>query len=783
MEQSVNSINSDLHLVQETYAVELPEVRTPITVLGLGASSSTPTKVINEEPQSTPTRNTPVVGMTFDSVEAFEELYKAYNSSNGFYARKRTSRGDKYLRWVCRKAGFNSVKCKQVDVDGKKRRKTASVRVGCQHAISLKFEPKIGKWIILSFTPEHNHSIVTPNKAHSTPNGEVVDESDQLMIEMFKDHGTTIGKVATFGKGSSQRNCYNHMKDKILDIDDAQGVLEYCTHQSKLDPGFFYRVQIDDESKMSNFFWVDARSRMAYKVFGDAIVFETIYHTYKCEMLLALFIGVDNHKRNILFGCALIMDKQQETFEWLFRTWLKAMEEKEPVSMITNQDSVVCNAVKVVFPNVRHRLCIWHILKNFPENLPVVDNKYKEFKRELKVLIQTSLSRAHYDEQWLEMINKYGLQGNEWLQNLFHIREEWVPVFTVDTFFAGMQASQLVKTVNSLFSSKMNWGSSLLEFIQEYDILMEHLYEMMRHEDYESRHKNRSCDRNSFLEEHAAEVYTRNMYREFYSELVQVDRYKYVKVKDYVGPGEEYIVRHVTNPKECYVVVIDMQSLDEGIVNTVSCSCGLFLWNGILCRHILKLFNCKNILRIPEAYILHRWCKDASQPLDVFIYPNADEKSKVMKRVLNLNHYAEKIASLASRDEVTYHLATTMYQDGIHKIESFMHARENDLDGDGAEASGVSSNPTLPEPERTRCSLQVLLNPYVSKTKGRKEKNKWWKSSLHEVAMSGQQKCGICQDAGHNATTCKKRKAEDTTPLDQMREENVLVTNIGSADS
>ena len=38
---------------------------------------------------------------------------------------------------------------------------------------------------------------------------------------------------------------------------------------------------------------------------------------------------------------------------------------------------------------------------------------------------------------------------------------------------------------------------------------------------------------------------------------------------------------------------------------------------GILCRHILTTFQAKNILQIPNQYILHRWTKEANIYMEV----------------------------------------------------------------------------------------------------------------------------------------------------------------------
>ena len=50
--------------------------------------------------------------------------------------------------------------------------------------------------------------------------------------------------------------------------------------QQAQNSNFFYAIQCDDVGHMVNFFfWVDARSRMAYQYFGDVVIFDT--HTYK----------------------------------------------------------------------------------------------------------------------------------------------------------------------------------------------------------------------------------------------------------------------------------------------------------------------------------------------------------------------------------------------------------------------------------------------------------------------------------------------------------------------
>ncbi|KAK6794317.1 hypothetical protein RDI58_007770 [Solanum bulbocastanum] len=77
---------------------------------------------------------------------------------------------------------------------------------------------------------------------------------------------------------------------------------------------------MDVNGHLANCFWVDARSRIAYKNSGEVVVFDPTYLTKKYKMPFVPFTGVNNHHQSILFGCALLWDETQDTFEWLLHT-------------------------------------------------------------------------------------------------------------------------------------------------------------------------------------------------------------------------------------------------------------------------------------------------------------------------------------------------------------------------------------------------------------------------------------------------------------------------------
>ena len=76
---------------------------------------------------------------------------------------------------------------------------------------------------------------------------------------------------------------------------DIEATMAYFDEKAKEDPGFFYRIRLDDEDRVRNMYWVDGAARRAYKHFRDCISFDATYLTNMYKMPGAPFIGINNH--------------------------------------------------------------------------------------------------------------------------------------------------------------------------------------------------------------------------------------------------------------------------------------------------------------------------------------------------------------------------------------------------------------------------------------------------------------------------------------------------------
>ena len=132
-----------------------------------------------------------------------------------------------------------------------------------------------------------------------------------------------------------------------LNFRGMDATLEYFQKLQAESPCFFYAVMTDSGNAVRGLFWVDGRTRELYKTLRDCIFFDTTFCTNRYDMPFAPFVGINNHLRSILLGCALLPDETTETFVWVLQALKEAM---------TDQDKAMKAAIEQVFPNATQML-------------------------------------------------------------------------------------------------------------------------------------------------------------------------------------------------------------------------------------------------------------------------------------------------------------------------------------------------------------------------------------------------------------------------------------------
>ncbi|XP_073153673.1 protein FAR-RED IMPAIRED RESPONSE 1-like [Henckelia pumila] len=246
-------------------------------------------------------------------------------------------------------------------------------------------------------------------------------------------------------------------------------------------PGFFFSLDLDDDGRLKNVFCADNRSRKAYKEFGDVVTFDTTYLTNKYDMPFALFIDT-------------------------------------PQGIITDQDKAMQNAIEIVFPNTKHRWCLWHILKRLPEKFGYHSQK-ASILWSVHEFVYESQSADEYEQGWFSMLDMYELQYNDWLIELFRERSRLVPCFLITSFWAGMSTTQRIESMNGFFDGYVPSKTTLKQFVEQYEQALRSKVE----KEFQARFKSFSqvvpCVTRFDMERQFQTDYTIVKFKEFQQEL------------------------------------------------------------------------------------------------------------------------------------------------------------------------------------------------------------------------------------------------------------------------
>ncbi|XP_044972140.1 protein FAR1-RELATED SEQUENCE 5-like [Hordeum vulgare subsp. vulgare] len=241
----------------------------------------------------------PEIGREFDSLAEAFEFYNLYSWEIGFgirYGQSRTNaqKSRTVQDIVCGCAGRP------------KKENTNSVACNCQALIRLHRTNDNG-WYIHDFRSEHNHHLSSScgEKLH-WPSHRNIDTNTKDIVKHLMSNNIGLTKVfcviasffgsmenVPFNKRSLKYMC-TRMNQETAD-DDIRKTIDLFSELKKNDPMFSDSVLVDSDSKIQALMWTNGKSRYQYKMFGDAITFDTTYRTNQYDMPFGLFVGVNHH--------------------------------------------------------------------------------------------------------------------------------------------------------------------------------------------------------------------------------------------------------------------------------------------------------------------------------------------------------------------------------------------------------------------------------------------------------------------------------------------------------
>ncbi|XP_059456881.1 protein FAR1-RELATED SEQUENCE 6-like isoform X2 [Corylus avellana] len=531
----------------------------------------------------------PKYGMRFSSEQELSLYYKQYAWQAGFGVihkgiKKKLGGSAKFLTLACTRYGKTKTKASNIG------KPNPTKKTGCKAKINAQLVD--GAWFLTAVEVDHNHALC-PFTMRKKFNSIVVEPEWHWHFSFIKEDDHSFidnARHLRLGKG------------------DVKVFWDYFTRMREMNEGFYAVMDWDDESRLRNLFWADARSRAAYEYFGDVIMVDMAYLTNRYGMPFVSFVGVNHHGQSILLGAGLLSSKDKETFVWLFETWLTCMNGRAPSAIITDQDRAMKSAISRVFPGARHRFCLWHIMRKLSKKLGSHAQYTCGLKNAIETCLYDSQTCADFDESWESLLESYNLQDNAWLRGLYSERTHWVPAYVKDTFWAGMSTTQQSESINAFFDSDVHSASTLKEFFDQFDNTLRRKVLNEREADFNSFKCIIPCISDYSIVKKFHDIYTKAKFKEFHEEF-KCMMYCNCSLLKSEGAISTYEVSYRDCIKDVRFCVYFNEEERE-----VKCSCGLFAFRGILCSHALKALlmvrDATYFQSLPTKYILDRWRKD-----------------------------------------------------------------------------------------------------------------------------------------------------------------------------
>ncbi|XP_042479834.1 protein FAR1-RELATED SEQUENCE 5-like [Macadamia integrifolia] len=259
----------------------------------------------------------PRVGMKFNSEIKAYKFYNSYGGIFGFSVRKgyaHWKRTDKSIlisrKFVCSKQGFRGKDKRDIDTSIPR----AETRTNCSALMGI-VRVDNGEYKCTKFVEEQSHPLHLPATLHMMRSQRKISDTCALEIDLADDSGMNPKSIFDLmSKQSGGRDSIGYIRQ------DQKNYLR-TKHERDL----------------------------SYGEAGCLLIFDTTFCTNKEYRPFGVFVGFNYHRCICIFGAALLYDETSESFRWLFEAFMKVHGQKKPLTIFTDQDAAIGNAISEFF--------------------------------------------------------------------------------------------------------------------------------------------------------------------------------------------------------------------------------------------------------------------------------------------------------------------------------------------------------------------------------------------------------------------------------------------------
>ncbi|XP_055823763.1 protein FAR-RED IMPAIRED RESPONSE 1-like [Solanum dulcamara] len=222
-----------------------------------------------------------------------------------------------------------------------------------------------------------------------------------------------------------------------------------------------------------------------------------------------------------------------------------------------------------------------------------------------------------------------------------------------NTFLAGLSTVERSESVSSFFERYISSETTFKEFIEQYKLFVHEMYEEEANADIETRHRQPTIKTLSPYEKQMSTVYTNSVFMKFQAEAFGVAACTILSEGD---EGTEKLYR-VNDSEKHHSFMVSWCGRESC---NIICSCHLFEYAGILCRHAITVLQVSGVPNIPGVYVLERWTREAKMKGRAYGIPSNPRYR--IQRLNDLCKLAAKFGEVGSLSQETYESAVNALQ-------------------------------------------------------------------------------------------------------------------------
>jgi hypothetical protein len=314
--------------------------------------------------------------LEWNSLDSIFEALQEFAKKNGFAVKKHTRKlreGRVVMQYInCVRGGQRNIT--KVSTPNRKRQSKSIISdKPCPFRACLKEQDKTYKWNLEILHETHNHAAADRSTVFAVHRRNARKAQPRLIQQVHADADAMIEA------NRSWRSIRKTFPDVAITIQDIRNQrYKYSTLLDgglpaiqalirDLDGAFAHQEVVDDHGHLVHILFFQYSSLQLLRRWPFALGIDCTYKTNRHGLYLCQIIGVTALNTSFIAGQAFLSSEDKESYTFVLR-WLRdfytRMNLPRPTSITTDRAGGLLTALKEVWPEISHLLCIWHINKD-----------------------------------------------------------------------------------------------------------------------------------------------------------------------------------------------------------------------------------------------------------------------------------------------------------------------------------------------------------------------------------------------------------------------------------